>query len=713
MALLLSSWPLALAGVRLDGTVVNARTGAPVAGVLVSASLTSAPVFTDRSGAFSLSLPDSGHTTLHIRHIGFGPVDLHLALPEDARHPLSIALAETAFPLDPVVTTATRAAAGAAAVSAAVEVIPAGDIRLRTAVDAGELLASVPGVITRAYGSLADMRTLSIRGSTAGQVLILLDGERLNTAQLGEVDLSILSADQVERIEVVRGGASAQYGADAVGGVVNIITNEGTAMEGSRAAVQGTVGSFGTRGFGVNGGYATPLAELSASYRFLESDGTFPYQTQQGTEETRRNADARSHALSARALLHLNEQGGELRVTGRFYDQGSGDPGMLGFPLAGARKQNSVLLTSLALEQPFEHHLLRLQGFMHRFQFGYNDPQGTPPIATESWNTAWGGEAQESFGPAPWLRLTSGYTLRLDRLSGNSVGLGHQRTSHGLYLQAAFSPSPDDGALTVSALPALRFDSFSDFGGSLSPKLGVLVSFGADPAIALKVNGGLSYRAPTFNDLYWPRDNFSVGNPLLRPERAADFDAGLHLRTSLGPGAQAGLTWFQNDIRDLILWQPGLGGVWRPDNIGRAFLRGLEAELWVGPLFRAAQLGWTYTWLDAEDRSGRPNVDGMQLPYQPEHTHRLIARITGGRFRLDAELIYMSRRYTTGANTTYLPAYHATDLSVGYAWTVPPGTLETLLAVRNLENEQYQMVANYPLPGRELRLTVNFSVTGW
>ncbi len=460
----------------------------------------------------------------------------------------------------------------------------------------------------------------------------------------------------------------------------------------------------------MTGAWATPAAALSFSYRFLESDGTFPFQTQAGTEETRRNADARSHALSGRALLHLNDHGGELRLTGRFYDQESGDPGMLGFPLAEARKHNNVLLTDAAFEQPFEHHLLRLQAFMHRFQFGYTDPLGTPPIASESWNTAWGGEAQESFGPAPWLHLTSGYALRLDRLTGNSVGLDHERTSHGLYLQAEFSSSPDDGSLTVSALPALRYDSFSDFGGSLSPKLGALLSVGADPQIALKANVGGSYRAPTFNDLYWPRDNFSVGNALLRPERAADFDAGVHLRTSFGPGLRSGVTWFQNDIHDLILWQPGLGGIWKPGNVGRAFLRGVETELWLGPLARVAQLGWTYTWLDAEDRSGRPNVDGMQLPYQPEHTHRLIARAAAGPFKLDAELVYMSRRYTTGSNTTYLPAYHATDLSVGYAWTVNPGTVEAFLTVHDLENVPYQMAAGYPLPGRDLRLTLSFTL---
>ncbi len=227
-ALLLFSWHPAVAGVRISGTVVNARTAAPVPGALVTTTATPAPVPTDRLGAFSLSLPDSGAVTLYVRHIGFEPAALRLRLPDSSRHPLRIPLTETSFPLDPVVTTATRAPAGAASVSAAVEVIPAGDIRLRTAVDAGELLASVPGVVTRPYGALGDMRTLSIRGSTAGQVLVLIDGQRLNTAQSGEVDLSILPSDQVERVEVVRGGASAQYGADAVGGVVNIITDQGT-----------------------------------------------------------------------------------------------------------------------------------------------------------------------------------------------------------------------------------------------------------------------------------------------------------------------------------------------------------------------------------------------------------------------------------------------------------------------------------------------------
>ena len=716
-ALLLLGAPCARAGLLLAG-VVHTRTGDPVQGALVSWTREAPPAITDRRGGFELSVPDSGTITLHVRHVGFESVQRSIQLPYSARLPLQIELTELLYPLGPVVTTATRSAAEAGRVSSSVEAVQFSDIRLQTAADAGELLALVPGVVTRSYGALGDVRTLSIRGSTSAQVLVLLDGQRLNQAQTGEVDLSILPMEQVERVEVVRGGTSAQYGADAVGGVVNIITKQDR-TDGAHGMVEGTIGSFGTRGVRLDGSFGHPGAAVSLSYRFLESAGDFLFRTQSGSEDVRRNADARSHALSTSAVVGLGDAGGSLRFSGRFYDQHSGDPGMLGFPLAKARKHNNDLLADVSYLQPVRSHLVRLQAYLHRFAFSYDDPLASIPISTDTWNTAWGAEAQDNLDPAPWLRLTAGYAARLDHLAGNAAALNQERSTHSLYLQTELATrgDGDDGAVRSSVFPAIRWDHFSDFGSTISPKLGLVLSAGGDPQVTLKSNAGQSFRAPTFNDLYWPRDNFSVGNPSLHPERATDIDAGIHVRTSFGPGAQAGITYFQNNVHDLILWQPGQAGVWKPGNVGRAFIRGIETEVWLGPLTvwsegGIVRFGWSYTWLDAVDRSGIVNVDGMQLPYRPEHLHKLVAEAGSGPFKATAELVYMSRRYTTASNTVYLPACHTTDLSLGYSLNIGPGSLQARMLLRNLEDTQYQMAEGYPLPGREVRFSIRIEYGG-
>jgi outer membrane cobalamin receptor len=336
------------------------------------------------------------------------------------------------------------------------------------------------------------------------------------------------------------------------------------------------------------------------------------------------------------------------------------------------------------------------------------------PLATDSRNTALGAEGRYGWTALPWLSVAAGYALRVDRLTGNALGEAHRRASHGLYAQASVEPlagSREEG-FSLLVQPAVRWDAFSDFGAAASPKLGLVVAAGRDPRLTLKANAGRSFRAPTFNDLYWPRDYFTAGNPALEPERATDLDAGLHLRSSWGPGLQAGFTWFQTDIRDLILWQPGAEGLWQPANVGRAFTRGLETEAWAGPVAGAVRLGWTYTFLRALNRSGVPEEEGRQLPYRPAHLHRFIVRLEAGDFHGEADYMIMSRRYTTTANTGLLAGFTTMDLSLGYRLSAGPSSVELLLLLRNLGDTRYMMADGYPLPGREARLTLGFGFGG-
>jgi vitamin B12 transporter len=701
------------ASFRIHGTVLNSRTGAPVSGAVVRVGDDGEVVLSGIDGRFTTVLPDTGSVRLHIRHVGFEPFSTILSSADSLMPPLQVRLREAVYSVDPVVATATRDLVTADASPFAVEAISGADLRMKGAGDVGELLSTVPGVLLQSYGALGDVQTLSLRGSTASQVLIMLDGHRLNSAQSGEIDLSSLPLESVRRIEIVRGGASAQYGADAIGGVINIITGEPSLAGPFHLGVGSTAGSFGMRGARVNASLRGSTVSTSIAYRYLRSDNAFLYAGQDGKEMVRQNADMQSHLLSGMVQTRLDATGGNLSVHGEYYRQESGDPGSIAYPLARARKLSRNLTADVDLQQPLEGHLVSVDLYLHALRFGYTDPDSYIPTSNDNRNTALGVEIGDTFVPSDRISVSYGYSYRADRYAGNGLDGDHARGTHGVYLQGDVRPfgSRQEDQVVVSVIPALRWDRFSDFGSSLSPKLGVAASAGSAVRVTLKGNLGTSFRAPTFNDLYWPFDGFTAGNPALKPERATDFDAGIVAALRAPLPAHVSLTYYANLARDLILWGPDNAGLWTPTNVGRASIHGWETGAWIGPIFGALQAGWSMTTIDAVNTThSDPTVDGKVLPYRPAAMHKVALRYGNGGFEATIDAVALARRFTNASNTASLPPVHTIDVAFAYQWVVGPGALDLLCTFRNLENVRYQLIDGYPLPGREVRVSLGYQI---
>ena len=692
------------------GVVLDASSGAPLAGVVIRIVPGGRVSLSGQNGEFEIATPDTIPCVAEFRRMGFTPVNLPFEPSDSAHVPLQVRLAETVYSVDPVVTTATREAASVDEVPFSMSAISSADLRMRNANDLGEVLESVPGILLQSYGGLGDIQTLSIRGSAANQVLILLDGQRLNTAQSGEIDLSTLPLESVQRIEVVRGGASAQYGADAMGGVVNIITGSAALAGAASLSAGTTLGSFGTRGAHLGGSFGAGMFSSSFGYRYLQSDNSYPYTGTDGKETPRMNADLLAHVLTGRVETRLDEEGGRILLNAEYLHQESGDPGSLTYPLARARKLTRNLLGNLTVEEPFGSHLLSVHTYLQVLRFGYTDPDSYIPTAADNRNTAAGFEANDNLVFSKRVTLTGGYSFRSDRYAGNSLSGEPSRTTNGLFVQSDIRPVGFDGtsSFSLSLFPAIRWDHSSDFGGSISPKFGVTASMGSAVRLAVKANAGKSFRAPTFNDLYWPFDGYTVGNPALSPETSTDFDAGFIVAVPNDAQIHAGLTYYTNNVRDLILWQAQSNGIWTPSNIGRALLHGFEAELSASPIPGLLRLTWTMTTIDAQNRTDDPTVSGKTLPYQPSATHKFSAGITRGPLDVILDLVSLSRRFINTANTASLPPVHTIDASVGYRFPVGSGDVRFIFTAKDLENVRYQLIDDYPLPGREIRLAIDY-----
>src|SRR3989449_10726209 len=175
--------------------------------------------------------------------------------------------------LEPVVVTATKIETPATEVGASVSVVTEDDFRAYHYATVDEALRSVPGVDLRRSGWLGKTSSISIRGANSNQVQVLVDGVRVKSPTLGQVDLSDLSPDLIERIEIIRGSQSTLYGADAMGGVVNIITKKGQGP--FQASVQQEAGNYGTLQSRVQASGTWKIFDYSFSASHLESNGQF------------------------------------------------------------------------------------------------------------------------------------------------------------------------------------------------------------------------------------------------------------------------------------------------------------------------------------------------------------------------------------------------------------------------------------------------------
>lgn len=543
----------------------------------------------------------------------------------------------------------------AAASPASVSVLTASDLRRLGVRTVGEAIAFVPETLARAYGGPGGLITPSIRGSSAEQVLVLLDGIPLNGVFAGTVDLSTLPIDDVERIEILRGPFSAIYGSGALGGVISIVTRRRAPPS---LAVGG--GSLGALSIAVSGG-----GEARVSLRY------------EGAAGDRVNSDLRSGAFS----LRLGEATGT-----RSWDLGllvtaaaRGVPGSTAWPTPLARQDDRRIAAVFTVQRTSDVMTDRWRLTAHLDQIGYRDP---PWFDDRHDGAAWGAEWQRTVRISDRRVVAIGADATVQRLSSTSVG-ERAAISGAMYLQ-------DDRALSerLAVSGGLRADWHSVYGVQVNPRIGMV--YFARPDLRLRLAVGRTYRGPTFADLYYPFDGFAVGNPGLRSERAWSVDAGLE--ATLGPGLVVRATTFWSDVRDLIVWVPDAMFVFSPQNVGSADVFGASFEVdgVIAPSWRARA---GITWMRATDRA-----TGLDLPNRPRVSGSVaLTYLLPAGASVTATAVAVGERFADQANTVRLPGY----LAAGLVAQVPlRGASALRLSVQNLFDTAYEPVAGYPAPGR-------------
>jgi vitamin B12 transporter len=574
---------------------------------------------------------------------------------------------------DTIVVTPTRTPQQAAAIIGDVSVITADEIAAAGQSTLLELLQAQPGLEITQQGGSGTNAALRIRGGNPGHTLVLLDGLRVGSATAGTTPLESISLAHVERIEILRGPASSLYGADAVAGVVQIFTRQGggvprlgaTLGAGSHGQLQGTAhfgGQAGATRFSVGAGYERTDGGFSSA-----RPGTFGYHPDDDGD-VRRSAHLHAeHALGTeqRVGLAVSIQRDEVD-----YDAGTADD----FARNDVNSVSAWWGGRVAADWDSRVRVGRGQNHTENFSLGVS----TGRFDTDQLQYLW----QNDFD-LPLGRLTASVERNEQEVDATTLYTRARRVVNA----GQFGYLGVRGAHTLQA--SLRHDDYSDFGGHATGTAGYAYAW--SPAWRASASYATSFKAPTFNDMYYPATPFYAGNPDLQPERGRNLELALRFQDRRG---QLGLTAYRNRVEDLIVYVfPTM------ENVDRATLEGVTLDGtadWMGVRVQAS-VDWQQP---TDDASGR------LLPYRARRHGSVDLSKALGRWDLGATLVASADRYADAANTQRLPGYARVDARVQYRidpqWRV-------LLRVNNLLDADYQLVAGYNTAGVNGLLALHYA----
>ena len=570
---------------------------------------------------------------------------------------------------DTVVVTATRTAQRAADVIADTIVINAEEIARSGAGSVADILQRQRGIEISRNGPAGTSTSVFIRGANANQSVVLIDGVRFGSATTGSASWNAIPLGAIDRIEIVYGPLSTLYGADAIGGVIQIFTRKGEGAPvvtgsvgvGSNATRQAEAGIYGSSG----GPNAISYA-FGAGYE--DSDGfsaTRPGASGYNPDEDgyrRRNANGRVSMV----LAPGHEIGAQFLVS-RLYSQY--DSGTANYDVHSDNELNTgaVFMRNQILPN-WTSTVQYARSEDKSGNFTNATPSGASQIDTEQDELSWQNDIAIGRDTLQLL-----YTHRKEEV--DSMNKSRITNSYA----AAYSAKRGAHLVDVSA----RHDRSSVYGNKNTGAAGYGYDFGKGLRATASV--GSSFRAPTFNELYYP----NYGLPTNKPEKGRNAESGL--RYDAGQ-VQVDATYYRNRLTDMIVSATPCPG--RPGscayNVNEAKLEGVTvaAQTRIGMVNLRGSLDWQ----DPTDET-----TGKQLARRAKRYAKFGADSSFGTVKVGAEAVLSGERFDDAANARRLGGYGLLNLYT--TWQVTPD-VSLLLRLNNVADKGYELARNYGTGGR-------------
>lgn len=604
--------------------------------------------------------------------------------------PLLAAERDDALKLPDVLISANRQVESRTATSAANTVFTRNDIDRLQPTSVTDLLARVPGVQVAPTGGRGSLPGIFIRGTKAAQSLVLVDGVRIANATSGDSGLQFLDVDQIERVEVLRGSRSAIYGSDAIGGVIQIFTrrSNGTGLQPRLRMAAGSNQTW-QRSLGLSGGEGATRFNLGASLDETAGiDSTGPSFASDGDHDAYRNKSfnlSLSHTFGERFETGLNL----LDSRGRSeYDNPFGGFDPVTFESFGQKPYTDFSVSSLGTY--FDAQLNDIWHSRLELGHGENRDDKRDKLSDERsvFNTyrdqvTW----QNDLALSERQNLLIGGDWYEDRVHASTEFSEDSRWNRAAFIQHRFRGEH------VSTELGVRRDENQQFGGQTTWSGSLTVPLNTHNDVLLSYTEG--FRAPTFNDLYYPQ----YSNPQLDPEHSRSFE--LQWRSQLSRDSRLETSLYRTDLRDAIIF--GQDSI--PRNVASARINGVEMALEQQWGQWRSQLGLAL--IDPRDRDS-----GHTLARRARRTLSLDLDRQFERFTVGGSWQAVSASYDDEANRNRLGGYGLLGLRSSWAAT---DELKLELKLDNLLDKGYSR-ALYSYDGasygyREEGRTALFSVT--
>lgn len=617
---------------------------------------------------------------------------------------------------------------------ASLQILSAEDLKRINSLSVADAIRYFSGVQLKDYGGIGGLKTINVRSMGNNHTAVFYDGIQLGNAQNGQVDLGKYSLDNLEEVSLVSGQSNEQLQpARSYASASAIYLKTKTPIFDERK--YRITANFKTGDFGlVNPAFVyhrqiTDRISASVSSEYIRANGKYKFRYTNGVYDTtavRNNGDVNRFRLETALFGKLNKQGkwhaqlysflsdrglpGAIVANKFDYSQRIWDRNIF---VQGSITQNLTERLSVLVNTKFAYDYTRfvdpeyvtINGFLDN---RFHEREAYLSVAanyklTEGWSASLASDYQYQDLKANLYRFA--YPYRNTFLNVLSSSLKLER----LEVQA-------------NLLSTTINDEVKEYGSAgnkqvFSPT--VMFSWKPMTESNLRLRGFYKdiFRMPTFNDLYYT----FIGNTLLKPEFAKQYDLGLTYIDSYKEQKLAFIEvqadFYYNQIKDKIIAQPGANLIrWIMYNLGRVDIKGAELNFKAGWKFGsdlAIGTAINYTFQQAIDVTD-PTEENYkdQIPYIPKHSGSFLAKIDYRQWHANYSFIYTGSRYNQKANIiyNYMEPWYTHDFALGYQFKLYQANFNLNAEVNNVLNQYYDVIPNFPMPGRNYRLTLNFKL---
>ena len=569
--------------------------------------------------------------------------------------------------LDPVVVTATRTPQTTDQLLSATTIIERDDIERSQVNDLPGLLARQPGLNVTREGPYGQRSALFMRGTNSDHSLVMVNGMRMGSATAGTASFEHIPLHDLERIEIVRGPRSSIYGADAIGGVVQMFTRGERMFEGQRLRGGMMAGSHSTSEVTAGLDAGDGQREVSVSARKFDTDGI-----RAGDASVSRNGFENNSA----SLRYGQQLGPDVRWDlNAMHSRGTAE---FGNAFVDGDQFDEFVQQAISTEfdiqasQWWQVNLRAGQSKDERDTFTDTAPDElVSRFDTRRDELNW----RNQFFVGEHNEIIAGVDLRESHVDSTTDFEEDSRYNAGAFGVYLFNGERTDFEIST------RRDKNEAFGYSTTG--GIAGGYRIGETTRVRGSVGTAFKAPSFNDLFFP----GFSNPDLNPEESISYEIGLEG----GRDMHWGINVFRTEIDELI----ALDENFVPQNVEEATIDGVELTSTALDVD-----GWrlqaSATWQDPVAK-GLDGAEDTKLPRRPQRKFTFDADRDIGRGSLGLTARHESSRFDDAANQTEVDAFTLIDLRVGYKVA---RNVQLRGSIENVGDVEYQTVEGFNNPGR-------------